>query len=286
MQPTKIKKFIFIVLTILQTLGTPFSEAKTPKVKTQSFTPEALSTHCHLKLGWGEWPPYQYLPSKANQIPPSPNEIARTQPQGIQIDLIREIATEAGCELSYVLQSFTENMASIKDGTIDLTLDSTITEQRKLFAYFSEPYRNEVLVLYVRPKFLQQCQSQSLKSLVAKGLRLGLTSGNLYGKVITDLQEDAQLNTKLIYQEKNSQNLEKLKTDELDAVLEDPAVMAYQLRRQKLIGSMKSCKVTVQSEPVSIMFSKKTVPIEVLKRFNAALIKIKQTEHYLANWSW
>ena len=231
-----------------------------------------LDGGCILRLGWGDWPPYQTL--------------IDDEPKGIQIDLIKQIAHEADCKLTFKLQSFTQNQEGIKNGTIDITLDTTVTPERSQYGYFSEPYRNEVLALYVRPEFIEACQTDSIRSLVKNGLRLGVTRDNIYGETLALVQADPELNQKLVYRDLNTHHFTLLKQNKIDGLVEDPMVMAYSLRHDSAIGQLEVCRVTVSSSSVSLMFSKKTISQELVARFNKALKKIKSQKDYKKNWSW
>ena len=233
----------------------------------------ANNNQCELTLGWGSWPPYQFAEHGE-------------QPKGLQIDLVEQIAGLANCRLNYVQQSFSENIQGIKDGSIDLTLDTTITSKRQEYALFSEPYRQEVLVLYIKPKHLDQCKGKEFSDIVKSGLRIGLNRGNIYGQSVSAVQNNPELNKKLIYSDTNIGLFEQLKSNELDGFFEDPTVLSYNLRKNGLAGALQSCKTTVYSGTVSFMFSKKTVSKNLVSRFNRALRKIKQTESYLMNWAW
>ena len=228
---------------------------------------------CRLTVGWGDWPPYQYLSSNS-------------EPQGIQIKLLKQIANEANCELTFKLQTFTQNQQSIKEGSIDVTLDTTITESRKAFAYFSQPYRNEVMALYVRPKFMSECKINPLSIMIKNGFRMGVTKDNLYGTAISEIQRTPDLDKRLVYRDKNSQHFELFKNDLIDGLIEDPAVMAYKMRNDIRIGDLTACKIAVSSSPVSLMFSKRTITRSILNRIDEAIAKVKQTSDYKKDWAW
>lgn len=254
------KSFLCLIFTGFLGIGTKHTAA-------------SEKANCQLTVGWGEWPPYQM-------------QATGNKPVGIQIELLNQIAKAAQCQLEFVQQTFSENQRSIKDGSIDLTLDTTVTEERKQYAYFSDPYRNEVLVLYVRKSFLELCAQHSIEDLIKDGFRLGLTKENLYGNMIEKIQKHPQLKKALIYRNKNSELFELLKENQADGIVEDPAVMSYVRRTDPTIGFVKSCKLTVKSSPVSLMFSKKSTTPDMVKRFNKALAKVKKTKDYLAKWTW
>ncbi|TQV76916.1 amino acid ABC transporter substrate-binding protein [Aliikangiella marina] len=227
---------------------------------------------CHIKIGWGDWPPYQFTENG--------------EPKGIQIDLIKQIGEAANCKLSFISQNFPDNQQGIRDGTIDMTFDTSVTEEREKFALFSSPYRNEVLALYVRPKYMEACKSQPVAALIESGMRLGITRGNIYGETIRSIQSTPELNSKLIYRDDNTEHYKLFAENQLDAFVDDPAVMAFMIRNNPKTGPLKVCKIAVSSSPVSLMFSKKTVTQATVERFNSAIARVKQTPEYIKNWAW
>lgn len=229
--------------------------------------------NCQLKVGWGLWAPYQF-----------PDE--QGKPVGLQIELIKKIALEAGCQLTFTLQTFEQNQQSLKNGNIDLTLDTTITKKRQQYGHFSIPYRQEILILYVKPELENRCKNESIRSMINNGVRLGLTRGNVYGQMVSEIQQIPKLNKKLVYSAQNAQHYELFAQGQLDGFFEDPTVMAFNLRNQNKLNSLKSCHITVYSGEISLMFSKKSVSPKIVSRFNQAIKKVKQTPEYINKWIW
>jgi len=240
-------------------------------VPTNNAWAESHKTACNLVLGWHLWPPLQYL-DDANQ------------PVGLQIDLIKQLEVATNCQIQLQLQPFEKSQQDIKKGNIDLTFDITITKARQEFGNFSIPYRKEMLVLYVKPEYYQQCREQDLASLIKQGFRLSVTKGVNYGSKIVNIQKDPALDQRLYYQDDGKVELDLFRQNMLDGILEDPIVMAYMKRNDMQLAQAKSCQVTVYEGLVSIMFSKKTVPVEVVKRFDDAIEQLKQAPDYEQLW--
>lgn len=235
-------------------------------------SPPGVTESCEITIGWGDWPPYQYLESN--------------EPKGIQIDLIKQIGKMANCRLKFVSQNFDDNQRGIEEGTIDMTFDTSITPEREKFALSSIPYRNEVLALYVRPQFMDACKTSPVSELIEKGMRLGITRGNIYGESIKYLQDTPALNKKLIYRNDNSEHYKLFAEDKLDAFVDDPAVMAFMIRNNPSTGILRVCKIAVSSSTVSLMFSKKTVAPYIVERFNRAIELVKEPPDYVKHWGW
>jgi polar amino acid transport system substrate-binding protein len=230
-------------------------------------------TDCSLTVGWGIWAPYQYL-SDTNQ------------PKGAQIDLLNSIAAEAHCKLNYIQQPFSQNISGIKNGKIDLMADTTITSQRQRFAYFSDAYRHEILLLYVKKERVTSCKDKSLDDLLSNQFRIGLTQGNYYGEKVKAIQYNLKHSNNIVYMVENKDGMTALLNAEIDGFFEDPIVLAYELKRRNLLGQIKSCRIEIYAGEVSLMFSRKTVSREIVERFNKALEIVKQSAKYKSNWEW
>lgn len=228
---------------------------------------------CHLTVGWGIWAPYQYL-SEDNEA------------QGVQIDLLNSIATEANCVLNFVQQPFSQNVSDIQVGKIDLMADTTITERRQSFAFFSDPYRHEISILYVKKDRLNSCKDKSLEQLLSSHFILGLTQGNLYGNDVKTIQNNPELSKNILYLKENKDAMAALIDGKIDGYFEDPIVLAYELKKRNLLGEIKSCRIELYAEDVSLMFSRKTVNFKIVERFNSALVKIRRTAQYKSKWEW
>ena len=242
--------------------------AYSPPVKAEG---QAAGQPCNLVLGWHIWPPFQYLDE-------------RQKPIGFQIELIKQLEQLTGCKLELRLQSFSENLADISEGKIDLTMDATITQQRTQFGHFSIPYRREMFVLYVKAGNVEQCRGVELPQLLKGGFKMSVSKGVLYGDLITQIQQDQELNALLHYSESNHQELQLFKNNKIDGILEDPIVMAYMKRSVPGLRDVTSCQITTYSGLVSIIFSKKTVNQSVVERFNRAISELKKDVHYKQLW--
>lgn len=260
-----------IIIIALTTLSIFFSTVTKVNANESSSKSMVSETDCHLLVGWGEWPPYQKL--------------VEGSPTGIQIDLIKNIADLADCTVSFKLQTFSENLKSTKSGSVDLIFDTTITSEREEYSFFSIAYRNEIMALYVRPTFLAACRENEISTLIADGFRLGVTEDNFYGDTISQIQANPEMNKKLVYRGKNLNHLELFKQNKIDGLIEDPLVMAYSIRHDSEIGKLNACMLSDSASPLSLMFSKKNVPTEIVQRFNDAIRKIKLTTEYQKTWN-
>lgn len=168
---------------------------------------------CSLTGGIADWPPYQTF--NGNQV------------SGLQVELVKNIAKQAGCSVKFNKMLYFQAQEAVEKGDIDFTLNATITDSRKQFGHFSIPYRNEILVLYVRKAFHEQCNANSLEMLIENGSVLGLEKKMVYGPELTKIQNSPQLNKRIKYFNHTGQTAQFLIDNKVDGIVDDPVMIAY-----------------------------------------------------------
>ncbi|MCW8880123.1 MAG: transporter substrate-binding domain-containing protein [Kangiellaceae bacterium] len=253
-----------VLSIVLVSLFIPTDGLAQAKVKNTAET-------CQLVIGWHHWPPFQHL-----------NE--SNQPVGFQIELAKKLATMANCKVSFLQQTFEKNLEGMRKGRIDVVFDITPTEQRTKYGHFSIPYRREMYVLYVWPEYFERCRSSGLDELIEGGFRLMLNGGVIYGDDISELQKNDSLRRLIQYEPSNARLLNLFITKEIDGIVEDPMVMAFNKRTEEKLRKARACHISVNTELVSIMFSKQTVSPIIVEKFNQAIEKAKKAPGYLQIW--
>lgn len=229
--------------------------------------PAAVEMSCNLKMGWDPWEPYQYLTPE--------NEV-----KGLEVDLIGAIANEAGCDITFVQDNWMNLLAGIRNGSIDLLGGATVTESRAKFAHFSDSYRHESFLLYVRTGESEKYANKDLRELLEDGFRLGITQDYIYSTQIIVLQDDENLAANFISVPITEVNYYNLTQENIDGFLEDPFVAAFTIRRKGLQGQIDALNTEIESGDVSIIFSKKSVQQETVQAFNTALAKLRERGEY------
>ena len=103
--------------------------------------PASAGSVTTLKGGWYPWRPYQYQ-DKTEQI---------TKLKGLDIEIFREIVeNQLGYTLDLPQTDWDEHQELLKVGERDIAAGAFQTNERKQYAYFSNPYRTEDIVLVGR----------------------------------------------------------------------------------------------------------------------------------------
>ena len=261
---------VFAVLgLILASCGDKPAEQKpqqTQKVA-QSKPVEKAKPACNLTMGWDPWEPYQYL-TPDNQV------------SGLEIDLISSIAKEAKCTITFVQNDWMRLLKGIRNGSVDLLGGASKTAAREEFAYFSDTYRHESFVLYIRSEQENEFSGQPLKQLLENKFKLGVTEDYLYGDEVSDMQDDQSLSSQIINVPITEMNYYNLLQNQVDGFLEDPFVAAYTIKRKGLTDQITATSIKYDSGDVSFMFSKSSVKPETVEAFNRGLEAIKISGEY------
>lgn len=229
--------------------------------------PVAEKPMCSIKMGWDPWEPYQYL-SPDNQV------------RGLEIELISAIAKQANCNVEFVQSDWMNLLKGIRDGSVDMLGGASKTAAREEFAMFSNPYRKESFVLYVRSEQLESYSGKNLETLLKENFRLGVTEDYIYGEEISALQDDPVYQSQITSVPISEVNYYNLTQQQVDGFLEDPFVAAYTVRRKGLDSQISASSITVESGDVALMFSKKSVKPELVEAFNKGLAAIKSSGEY------
>lgn len=225
--------------------------------------PAAAQTVCDrtLTVSWEPWPPYQ---------------ISRedTSPTGIDIELIKAIADEVGCEVEFVKLPWKRQLRQIKKGKVDLTAAANYTKERDKFAHYSEPYLDFESILWVNSA--DSTQYTSLKHFLENGKRLGVTQGWTYGEKADDLIASEEYGKQIDENSKVKLNIRMTGAKRVDGTLGNRYTVAYSAKENGVRDKIRRTDVVVQSSPIHIIFSEQTVSEETVDTWNSAIEKLRE----------
>lgn len=217
---------------------------------------------CELRVGWDPWEPYQY-------------EGADGAVRGLDVEIIRQLAGDAGCEVEFVRGNWGELLGQVHDGEIHVLMAATPTAERRVFAHFSPAYRSESFALYTRAEDAGALAGMGLRELVERDHRIAVTDGYYYGEDATGLILGDDTRAAFVSAPVVELNYTRLVDGEVDALLDDPFVAAAVLRRKGLDDKIARHPLQIHSGEVSLMYSQAGVDEAVLKRLDRALLQRK-----------
>ncbi|XOZ32554.1 substrate-binding periplasmic protein [Halomonadaceae bacterium KBTZ08] len=229
--------------------------------------PPSLSTACELRMGWEPWKPYQYQDTDGHL-------------KGLDIELMRAMADQAGCELTLVEQPWKRHLRNLKKGRVDIAAGADYSPERADYAYFSRPYRTESVDLFMRRGEADNYELKGLRDIRDQDLVVGVTRGYDYGKQFETMKTLPGFEEHIEPARSDLLNYRKLARKRLDAFLADPLVLKAQVRGSTFEGAFEAHPLRVKQAPIYLMFSRESTSKELVQRFNKALATITQTGLY------
>lgn len=215
---------------------------------------------CELTVGWDPWEPYSF-------------ETVSGELSGMDIELVNAVAAEAGCKLRFKEGKWRDLLAALRVGQVDVLMAATALEERREFAWFSQPYRNELFVKLVRADDADAAAGKTVADLVAAGKTVGLTDGYFYGDSVTGLLANDETRSAFLMAAVPELNFRRLVDGEVDVVVGDPYVATAILRRTGNDSAITRLDGDVISGPVSLMYSRASVKPDTVERMDAALAR-------------
>lgn len=127
------------------------------------------------------------------QNSPKVNYTAQGGAEGIFVDILAAIAEKEGWTLQYVPGTWSDGLARLANGDIDLLPDTALTEERQLqFAFHSEPVLSQWNQMYAR-------RGSGIRSLIdLKNKRVAVLSDSIQLTYYVQMVEGFDLNTTII----------------------------------------------------------------------------------------
>jgi len=224
--------------------------------------------------GWYIWDPYQFNKLTA----------AGLQLTGMDIELTRKIAEKIGVKVEYEVVSWEQHQQDLREGARDIASGATFTKARSEFVYFSEPYRfeeNSLFVLWDSTKELKFNNiGEYLAQIRLQNFRLGVTEGFIYADPRINLFIADEVNKDIVLQYKNNtESLQALIRGEVDGVMADRIAGAATILNKKASSTIKEVALNIKT-PIHLMFSKKTVPVELVDRLNKEIKEFTNSTEY------
>ena len=219
-----------------------------------------------LSVGFAEWPPYQSLHDGKYT--------------GFDSEFIEIVSKQFACPLLYLNMPWNAQQDSVRLGKLDLALGVTETPERDNYAYFSEPYRQETIRLFVLADNLHKYNIASVAALKDVSFLLGAELGFYYGPEFSDLLHDqdfAQQVRMVIY---TKINVQKLADQRIDAFIADQEVAQYYIAQLGLSEKIVELPLIVNQSAVRVMVGKSAGSVAFVAQLNAEISKSLKSEKY------
>ena len=223
----------------------------------------AAGEPCALRVGWEPYAPYTYADDTGAVT-------------GADIELIRALADEVGCALEFAELPWARILREVENGTLDVSTSTSLTPERTEWAWFSGPYRETEMAIYVRRGEVERFELQSLADIAEQEFRLGVITDYYYGDEYQALSADPHYDPWIDGATDYATNIRKLSSGRIDGYLvEDVAVMEAELARLGLSEQVERYPLPIKGEQLRFMFSRKTVDAELVAALDDALERLR-----------
>jgi polar amino acid transport system substrate-binding protein len=220
----------------------------------------ALAQQLTLTVGWEDNPPIQMRTDGDRQ--------------GIDMDIVRAMTEHAGYQIRFVKLPWARQLIMLESGELDIAQSASVTEERRRYAVWTEPYRIEKVTLFALDK--GPTSIKSLRDLLGKSVQIGYMRGSEFGGDFQALKDHPQLKTSLKALTSNQSALEMLRAGRLDYVIEEQLTFAYMAANQP--GPTLAKLSNIDTGKISFMLSKKALERDpkLLDKLNSALQTLKK----------
>jgi polar amino acid transport system substrate-binding protein len=227
-----------------------------------------------LSVGWELWYPYQHHNSKRELV-------------GLDIESFSAIMTAA--ELSYTAAEipWKTHLHFLKTGKMDIAMGASWSKDREEYAYFTLPYRQETVKLFVRKGHAKNIRLNTLSELAGSPYMIGVEAGYYYGDEYQELIKKADFQANISEVIDLEQNVTLLMKGHLDGFLVDPNTMLSFVQKYQMEGQFEQHSLEIYSADIFIMLSKKSTDKELLDKINQAILTLQSKgtlEKISQNW--
>ncbi|WP_259780767.1 substrate-binding periplasmic protein [Aestuariispira ectoiniformans] len=215
----------------------------------------------------GDYVPYQYKDKDGSLV-------------GLDVDIVQAVMVTMGCGLE--LREIPPKRAQrlLATGGLDLMAAASLTPQRQDFAYFSRPYRDERVVMFVSQGRYSTLKDLTLADAVDQGYRIAAGVGGWYGPEYGNLKDRALKAGVLKLNSSTAQRIRMLLAHRVDIVVADLYVGYHHAILEGKAADITELPHVLNSDPVHFMLSRKTNTADQVEAFNKALSKVLMSESY------
>ena len=208
-----------------------------------------------LRIGWGDYPPFQVAGAKG--------------PQGLDVELLALLAQGAGERLLWLQRPWARQLADLASGEQDLVSSATYAPERLAFAEYTSAYRTERVALLALANGAPPVAR--LAELKGRAVRVGMIRGTVFPAAVRHELDDPELQRLLVPLYANDLSLQSLRARRVDYVIDDPVTLLSRVQRDA--GEPVTVVLELAVSPVHLLVSKHALSLrpDLVQRLNHGL---------------
>jgi polar amino acid transport system substrate-binding protein len=226
--------------------------------------PGTGNAECKFVSSWEPWEPYQGM-SVDGQF------------TGIDMDIVKAIFDDMGCSMEFVKMPWKRALISVQNGNIDLTMGASVLPEREKYAVFSLPYRDESFSIFLEKGGNVKYRINEIEDIMKYKIKLGTVRGYYYGPEFEAAMKNPKFRKYIEEVHDDEANIRKMEKGRIKACLINYYVGVFLLKKCDLMDKLEHSPFTLKSGTIHVMFSKKTVSPDIIRRFNESLTKLKNS---------
>ena len=218
---------------------------------------------CSIRVGWSPYAIYTFVDADGKLT-------------GADIEILRAVAADIGCEVTFADLPWPRILREIEKGTLDATSSASHTEAREAFAHFSIPYRRAEMAVYVRRGEARNYRLDGLASISKTDFKLGVVKEYYYGSEFEELLKNPDFSAQIDPAVDNQTSIRKLVHGRVDGILaEDVGVILAEARTLGVGDFIERYPLYLPGDEFHMMFSRKSVSEELVDSVNRSLEEMR-----------
>ncbi|WP_372873290.1 substrate-binding periplasmic protein [Shewanella sp.] len=209
-----------------------------------------------LQVGYNNWPPYSWEDEDGNA-------------RGLDVDLLNLFAKQAGCELVFRQMPPRRSHQLMRAGKIDIMMGASKTEQRLDYAFFSEPYRLEVVNLF-SVEGVNVTDISAWPELLSRQYKLLVPQVGWYGEEFERSKSNLKRQELLVESPDLLRSVQMLSRGRANIAIGDSLAFPFIAGQSEQIHLYRH-SVTLNENDIHLMFSRESMSIEEVDAFNRAI---------------
>jgi polar amino acid transport system substrate-binding protein len=193
---------------------------------------------------------------------------------GLSTELAEALLEEAGCNPVYMPLPFKRGLEYLENGKLNMMLNMTPTEERKVYTHFIGPQLDETIILVVRKD--SDFTINSFEDFKKLPKAVGIERGRFYGEDFEAKRADKVFEEKIEITNSMESNEKKLDLGRISGFLGYGYNVFRRFRTEPLYQNFTVHPFTVAQDWVYFGFSKKSVSAEMLRRLQEAYDRAEQ----------
>jgi polar amino acid transport system substrate-binding protein len=227
-----------------------------------------------LRGGWYPWDPYQYRDYR-HGVPIL---------TGFDVEIERALARVLGVEILLPEVGWSDHLEALAAGTSDIAAGATASEARRVYAYFSKPYRTETDVLILPRGAISHYPFRTIQEMLdtfaTQKFRLGVVAGFLYAdEDVNAFITDPAHREQIFPVASDADNLRNLLEGVVDGFLADRVSAATTAWRRHEGTRIEEHPLRFATD-IHFMLSRATQRPEMVARVDGAIDKLKRSGEF------